>query len=667
MREKSIKRDLVKKLFLIFISIFVGTFAITYKIVETNMADIKNNLLQTKMEDEKNILEEKIQTMIYSTKAVAKDGYISDFSIPAKEKNEQLLNYVEELNLRSIGIVDESGHLVSSDGYEAESKDDEFFKYIIKDGQDTYLSSPVFIPGTDIQIIYVAVPLKDQNNKTVGVLTCTYDSTFLSKDLEKVKYMDGSGLAYILNNEGTVIASDNFQDVVDAKNYVKEAKPDSKLSEIYGKMLKGETGIEKFKSDSKKYISYISIPQTEGWSMALEVKASVVEKEIKFIILTFIVLAIIGIILLVISILLIGNSLGKRLNVLKDHIEVFANGTFNKELEQSELDEEDEIGAIFKSLKVTQESVVNMINGVKGNVSILSEQSNILDESSKNIYEGADNIARAMEEAADATTNQSNSMLEISDEMNNFGDNINVMIDNIQDLVSIANGIENKIEDGNVNTKELSVVVDKFEKSFTEFNDEIVKMNSRISSIGNITSTIEAIAEQTEMLALNAAIEAARAGEAGKGFNVVADEVRKLAEQSKISVQNISSIINNVSTECEAMNNLSNDVNEQVTLQRQKIIDTILSFNNISDLLDEITPKINVISNLAKENGDKKGIIIETIGTASAVSEELSATTEEVAATGHEFAKTSKEISSVSSKMIKSINELNESIDKFTI
>lgn len=101
-------------------------------------------------------------------------------------------------------------------------------------------------------------------------------------------------------------------------------------------------------------------------------------------------------------------------------------------------------------------------------------------------------------------------------------------------------------EKGLESSQQMIDAMKKIDSQMKVISETIIKLSDQNRSIGEITSTVSDIADQSNLLAVNAAIEAAKAGEHGRGFTVVAQEIRSLAEQSKKSTAQVKEILNEI-------------------------------------------------------------------------------------------------------------------------
>ena len=73
--------------------------------------------------------------------------------------------------------------------------------------------------------------------------------------------------------------------------------------------------------------------------------------------------------------------------------------------------------------------------------------------------------------------------------------------------------------------------------------EKLAVLNEKAGRINGVVTTINKVADQTNLLSLNAAIEAEKAGEYGLGFAVVAREIRRLADQTAVATYDIERMV----------------------------------------------------------------------------------------------------------------------------
>jgi methyl-accepting chemotaxis protein len=89
-------------------------------------------------------------------------------------------------------------------------------------------------------------------------------------------------------------------------------------------------------------------------------------------------------------------------------------------------------------------------------------------------------------------------------------------------------------------------VLDRAKTQADDVAQNILALAEQTQTIGEVLSTINDLADQTNLLSLNAAVEAARAGEQGRGFQAVAGQIKELAAQSKQATVQVRRILADV-------------------------------------------------------------------------------------------------------------------------
>ena len=234
----------------------------------------------------------------------------------------------------------------------------------------------------------------------------------------------------------------------------------------------------------------------------------------------------------------------------------------------------------------------------------------------------AQQLATSSQQVMVATNHQSNAAATVASTVEEMTVSIGHISDHAADVHNSAVEAKGLAQEGarfaQETIAEMTNIVENVNQS-SVFMDTLEDQSHKISDIVNV---IKEIADQTNLLALNAAIEAARAGEQGRGFAVVADEVRKLAERTKLSTQDIASMIEAIrSGTMKAVESMSHGtviVNKGMTLVGR----TGDSMTDIHGGTDRVLAAIDDISIALREQSSASNEIVRSVERIAQMAEE---------------------------------------------
>lgn len=203
------------------------------------------------------------------------------------------------------------------------------------------------------------------------------------------------------------------------------------------------------------------------------------------------------------------------------------------------------------------------------------------------------------------------------------------------DVAVLVKEVENSVENGAAVTAKLEAL-----KTYMEEMDNIVEL------IGGITS-------QTSLLALNASIEAARAGEAGRGFSVVATEISGMATRTKEATVNIAQLIHNVSTAIQEVVGVISRMISGINEEKQGAADAVESFETIQVSTYAIRDNMEKLGRTVAELRESNQVIVDSVQTISAISEEVSAHAGETMNSEEENALVMEEIAEILQELLR--------------
>ncbi|HCX6194664.1 TPA: methyl-accepting chemotaxis protein, partial [Listeria monocytogenes] len=261
----------------------------------------------------------------------------------------------------------------------------------------------------------------------------------------------------------------------------------------------------------------------------------------------------------------------------------------------------DELGDITNDLNEMSENLRLMIEDVKkASTDVKSSSDNVI-ISSEIISAMTTEMDIEMKMMGEQIQTQIGSMKESTDAMDQMTGGVQNVAEYALKVSDLTKDSAEKTNDGIAVINNLVSQMDRISGVMRSSTDVVSQLVNRVGEVEKALDTVTNIADQTNLLALNAAIESARAGEHGRGFAVVAEEVRKLAEQSRLAVVDINTVLKKIQTESKTTIEVMNTGLSESEAGQKIISETEATFTDLLHRVNDISAQMQNVSQETEE------------------------------------------------------------------
>lgn len=501
--------------------------------------------------------------------------------------------------------------------------------------QDAMASNGLIItePYQDFDGSIVVSIAKAFSGQKRGVLAADLTVTNIIKEVLNLR-LDNSGFAFLVDGQNNIVA---YQDEKLSQKPLTNLNPALTASQVAELTRQSSITTVDWPAKNEQLVYLASVPNTD-WSLGIVVDKQMayasVSEQITF---TAIASVVLYVIIATISTLIITRLL-MPLKTLSDAVQELSQGEGDL-TQRIDIKRMDEIGELATHVNQFLSQLQQMLRGIVDHSQTLSDQ--------------AGQASSLSMQAADRVEHQQNDVNQIATAIHEMSATAAEVASHAELTATASQASASACQDGQQVIEQNRSSIISLANQVTSAADVISELENNAQSINQILSTIQDIAEQTNLLALNAAIEAARAGEQGRGFAVVADEVRVLSQRTHGSTEEIRAMIETL------QGNTRQAVDSMQT--STQLADTSVSYaQEAQDSLSKITTAINEINDMALQ-------IASAAEEQRAVSEDISRNTQGIKDASDALAQQSIQSSESAADMNRAADAMRQQISRFKV